>query len=155
MGKQSSGRSTWGIWGLGVPASRGSMTRAMKRPCCSLISPLLFETEKMAPQSGSSSPAALPQEDEEATRRMMAKRVKIIAELMQTERDYISDLDLCIKEVIQPLRNKQVSTGGGGWGGVTSRSKFTHGLFADHLKASTNVSLKSGTVPGAAPELAF
>lgn len=109
----------------------------------------------MAPQSGSSSPAALPQEDEEATRRMMAKRVKIIAELMQTERDYISDLDLCIKEVIQPLRNKQVSTGGGGWGGVTSRSKFTHGLFADHLKASTNVSLKSGTVPGAAPELAF
>lgn len=71
----------------------------------------------MAPQSGSSSPAALPQEDEEATRRMMAKRVKIIAELMQTERDYISDLDLCIKEVIQPLRNKQVSTGGGGWGG--------------------------------------
>uniref|UniRef100_A0A8B9IDX5 Rho guanine nucleotide exchange factor 38 n=1 Tax=Anser cygnoides TaxID=8845 RepID=A0A8B9IDX5_ANSCY len=64
--------------------------------------------EKMAPQSGSSSPAALPQEDEEATRRMMAKRVKIIAELMQTERDYISDLDLCIKEVIQPLRNKQI-----------------------------------------------
>ncbi|NWZ32787.1 ARH38 factor, partial [Asarcornis scutulata] len=65
-------------------------------------------TEKMAPQSGSSSPATLPQEDEEATRRMMAKRVKIIAELMQTERDYISDLDLCIKEVIQPLRNKQI-----------------------------------------------
>ncbi|KAI6069898.1 Rho guanine nucleotide exchange factor 38 [Aix galericulata] len=64
--------------------------------------------EKMAPQSGSSSPAALPQEDEEATRRMMAKRAKIIAELMQTERDYISDLDLCIKEVIQPLRNKQI-----------------------------------------------
>ncbi|NXL91431.1 ARH38 factor, partial [Alectura lathami] len=64
--------------------------------------------EKMAPQSGSPSPAALPQEDEEATRRMMAKRVKIIAELLQTERDYISDLDLCIKEVIQPLRSKQI-----------------------------------------------
>ncbi|XP_035396760.1 rho guanine nucleotide exchange factor 38 [Cygnus atratus] len=64
--------------------------------------------EKMAPQSGSSSLATLPQEDEEATRRMMAKRVKIITELMQTERDYISDLDLCIKEVIQPLRNKQI-----------------------------------------------
>ncbi|XP_065592595.1 rho guanine nucleotide exchange factor 38 [Cyrtonyx montezumae] len=65
--------------------------------------------EKMAPHSGSTFPATLPQEDEEATKRMMAKRVKIIAELMQTERDYISDLDLCIKEVIQPLRNKQIA----------------------------------------------
>ncbi|NXT19840.1 ARH38 factor, partial [Syrrhaptes paradoxus] len=66
--------------------------------------------EKMAPQAGSSPPATSPQEDEEqVSRRMMAKRVKIIAELMQTEKDYISDLDLCIKEVIQPLRNKQIA----------------------------------------------
>lgn len=70
----------------------------------------------MAPQSGSTSPATLPREDEETTKRMMAKRVKIIAELMHTERDYISNLDLCIKEVIQPLRNKQVSAEGGGPG---------------------------------------
>ncbi|XP_027491769.1 rho guanine nucleotide exchange factor 38 [Corapipo altera] len=61
--------------------------------------------EKMAPQVATS-----PQEDEEqVSRRMMAKRVKIIAELMQTEKDYISNLDLCIKEVIQPLRNKQIA----------------------------------------------
>ncbi|XP_074679311.1 rho guanine nucleotide exchange factor 38 [Strix aluco] len=66
--------------------------------------------EKMAPQVGSSTPASSPQEDEEQiSRRMMAKRVKIITELMQTEKDYISDLDLCIKEVIQPLRNKQIA----------------------------------------------
>ncbi|NXS71135.1 ARH38 factor, partial [Pandion haliaetus] len=66
--------------------------------------------EKMAPQAGSSSPATSLQEDEEqVSRRMMAKRVKIIAELMQTEKDYISDLDLCIKEVIHPLRNKQIA----------------------------------------------
>ncbi|KAM9294846.1 rho guanine nucleotide exchange factor 38 isoform 2-T2 [Morus bassanus] len=66
--------------------------------------------EKMAPQAGSSSPATSPQEDEEqVSRRMMGKRVKIIAELIQTEKDYISDLDLCIKEVIQPLRNKQIA----------------------------------------------
>lgn len=72
----------------------------------------------MAPQAGSSTPATSPQEDEEqVSRRMMAKRVKIIAELVQTEKDYIGDLDLCIKEVIQPLRKKQVSTGGGGRGG--------------------------------------
>ncbi|KFW75721.1 Rho guanine nucleotide exchange factor 38, partial [Manacus vitellinus] len=61
--------------------------------------------EKMTPQVATS-----PQEDEEqVSRRMMAKRVKIIAELMQTEKDYISNLDLCIKEVIQPLRNKQIA----------------------------------------------
>ncbi|NXB80916.1 ARH38 factor, partial [Donacobius atricapilla] len=65
--------------------------------------------EKMAPQVVSSTPATLPQEDEEVSRHMMAKRVKIIAELVQTEKDYISDLDLCIKEVIQPLRNKQIA----------------------------------------------
>ncbi|RMC13974.1 hypothetical protein DUI87_09058 [Hirundo rustica rustica] len=66
--------------------------------------------EKMAPQVVSSTPATPTQEDEEeVSRRMMARRVKIIAELMQTEKDYISDLDLCIKEVIQPLRNKQIA----------------------------------------------
>ncbi|NXQ61680.1 ARH38 factor, partial [Anthoscopus minutus] len=65
--------------------------------------------EKMAPRVVSSGPATPPQEDEEVSRRMMARRVKIIAELLQTEKDYISDLDLCIKEVIQPLRNKQIA----------------------------------------------
>ncbi|KAM6077013.1 rho guanine nucleotide exchange factor 38 isoform 2-T2 [Chlamydotis macqueenii] len=66
--------------------------------------------EKMAPQVGSSTPATSPQEDEEeVSRHMMARRVKIIAELIQTEKDYINDLDLCIKEVIQPLRNKQIA----------------------------------------------
>ncbi|KAL2304907.1 hypothetical protein Nmel_006862 [Mimus melanotis] len=67
----------------------------------------------MAPHVVSSTPATPLQEDEEeeeeVSRRMMARRVKIIAELMQTEKDYISDLDLCIKEVIQPLRNKQIA----------------------------------------------
>ncbi|NXG65142.1 ARH38 factor, partial [Hemiprocne comata] len=65
--------------------------------------------EKMAPQAESSTLATLPQEDEQVSRRMMAKRVKIIAELLQTEKDYISNLDLCIKEVIQPLRDKQIA----------------------------------------------
>ncbi|NWI12048.1 ARH38 factor, partial [Crypturellus soui] len=66
-------------------------------------------TEKMAPQAGSCSSASSPQENEEQiARQMMAKRVKIIAELIQTEKDYINDLDLCIREVIQPLRNTQI-----------------------------------------------
>ncbi|XP_068869389.1 rho guanine nucleotide exchange factor 38 isoform X4 [Aphelocoma coerulescens] len=66
--------------------------------------------EKMAPQGVSFTPAtSLQKDEEEVSRRMMARRVKIITELMQTEKDYISDLDLCIKEVIQPLRNKQIA----------------------------------------------
>uniref|UniRef100_A0A8C5IN47 Rho guanine nucleotide exchange factor 38 n=1 Tax=Junco hyemalis TaxID=40217 RepID=A0A8C5IN47_JUNHY len=71
--------------------------------------------EKMAPQAVSSPPATPLQEDkeeedeEEVRQRMMARRVKIIAELLQTEKDFISDLDLCIQEVIQPLRNMQIA----------------------------------------------
>ncbi|XP_010199243.2 rho guanine nucleotide exchange factor 38 [Colius striatus] len=66
--------------------------------------------EKMGPYAGSSPPANSPQEDEEhISSRMLARRVKIIAELVQTEKDYISNLDLCIKEVIQPLRKKQIA----------------------------------------------
>uniref|UniRef100_H0WS69 Rho guanine nucleotide exchange factor 38 n=1 Tax=Otolemur garnettii TaxID=30611 RepID=H0WS69_OTOGA len=38
----------------------------------------------------------------------MAKRAKIIRELVQTEKDYLTDLELCIREVVQPLRNKQI-----------------------------------------------
>ncbi|KAM8808519.1 rho guanine nucleotide exchange factor 38 [Eudromia elegans] len=65
--------------------------------------------ERMAPQAESCSSATSPQEKEEQIcRQMMAKRVKIIAELIQTEKDYINDLDLCIREVIQPLRSTQI-----------------------------------------------
>uniref|UniRef100_A0A8B9SBB2 Rho guanine nucleotide exchange factor 38 n=1 Tax=Apteryx owenii TaxID=8824 RepID=A0A8B9SBB2_APTOW len=71
-------------------------------PLCTSSGIILFN-------AGSSSSATSPQENkEQITRQMMAKRVKIIAELMQTEKDYINDLDLCIREVIQPLRNKQI-----------------------------------------------
>lgn len=44
--------------------------------------------------------------------RMMAKRSKIIKELIQTERDYLNDLELCVREVVQPLRSKQVNASG-------------------------------------------
>uniref|UniRef100_A0A3Q1FAL8 Dynamin-binding protein n=1 Tax=Acanthochromis polyacanthus TaxID=80966 RepID=A0A3Q1FAL8_9TELE len=38
----------------------------------------------------------------------MNRRAKIIQELVQTEKDYLTDLELCIREVVQPLRNLQV-----------------------------------------------
>lgn len=54
--------------------------------------------------------ATIPSRDEEHhTQRMMAKRVRIIAELIQTERDYVKDLELCVSQVVQPLRDKQVN----------------------------------------------
>lgn len=64
----------------------------------------------MSPQAGCAAETLTQEEEEEhQKRRMMARRSKIIEELVQTERDYLKDLELCIKEVVQPLRNKQVN----------------------------------------------
>uniref|UniRef100_A0A8D2Q1V8 Rho guanine nucleotide exchange factor 38 n=1 Tax=Varanus komodoensis TaxID=61221 RepID=A0A8D2Q1V8_VARKO len=63
----------------------------------------------MAPQAGSSGLVGSPLETEEQLkRRMMAKRQKIIAEMIQTEKDYLNDLELCIRTVVEPLRRRQV-----------------------------------------------
>ncbi|RXM98151.1 Rho guanine nucleotide exchange factor 38 [Acipenser ruthenus] len=63
--------------------------------------------EKMAPQE-ISTPSSPTIDLEELKKRMMDKRSKVIHELVQTEKDYITDLELCIKEVVQPLRDIQV-----------------------------------------------
>ncbi|XP_039111551.1 rho guanine nucleotide exchange factor 38 [Hyaena hyaena] len=64
--------------------------------------------EKMTPQAECSATETVAQEEESQMQRMMAKRSKIIKELMQTEKDYLNDLELCIREVVQPLRSKQI-----------------------------------------------
>ncbi|KAK6494084.1 rho guanine nucleotide exchange factor 38-like [Huso huso] len=63
--------------------------------------------EKMALQE-ISTPSSPTIDLEELKKRMMDKRSKVIHELVQTEKDYITDLELCIKEVVQPLRDIQV-----------------------------------------------
>ncbi|XP_045924596.1 dynamin-binding protein isoform X1 [Micropterus dolomieu] len=45
---------------------------------------------------------------EDPTLRMMEKRSKVIEELLQTEKDYIKDLEMCVEEIIMPLQKKQV-----------------------------------------------
>ncbi|XP_062991719.1 rho guanine nucleotide exchange factor 38 [Elgaria multicarinata webbii] len=66
--------------------------------------------EKMAPQAGSSGPVgSLLETEEQLKSRMMAKRQKIIAEMVQTEKDYLHDLELCIKIVVEPLRRRQIA----------------------------------------------
>nr|XP_048312708.1 rho guanine nucleotide exchange factor 38 [Myodes glareolus] len=64
--------------------------------------------EKMTPQTERPSTETPTPEEEQQMGKMMAKRAKIIRELIQTERDYVTDLELCVREVVQPLRNKQV-----------------------------------------------
>ncbi|XP_015687593.1 rho guanine nucleotide exchange factor 38 [Protobothrops mucrosquamatus] len=66
--------------------------------------------EKMAPHAGSVGPVGLPLETEEQLiKRMMARRQKIIAEILQTERDYLSDLEFCIRIVVEPLKKRQIA----------------------------------------------
>ncbi|XP_075056995.1 rho guanine nucleotide exchange factor 38 [Mixophyes fleayi] len=60
--------------------------------------------EKMAPSVAASAPSSPMQDTEELRIRKMNKRAKIIGELIQTEKDYLNDLELCIREVVQPLR---------------------------------------------------
>ncbi|XP_066488807.1 rho guanine nucleotide exchange factor 38-like [Tiliqua scincoides] len=66
--------------------------------------------ERMAPQAGSSGSVDSPLETEEQrNKRMMSRRQKIIAEMVQTEKDYLNDLDLCIRMVVDPLRRRQIA----------------------------------------------
>uniref|UniRef100_A0A3Q2XRA1 Rho guanine nucleotide exchange factor 38 n=1 Tax=Hippocampus comes TaxID=109280 RepID=A0A3Q2XRA1_HIPCM len=55
--------------------------------------------EKMTPHD-LSSPASPALDPEEVRSRKMNRRSKVIQELMQTEKDYLTDLELCIREVI-------------------------------------------------------
>uniref|UniRef100_A0A4W6CDF7 Dynamin-binding protein n=1 Tax=Lates calcarifer TaxID=8187 RepID=A0A4W6CDF7_LATCA len=59
-----------------------------------------------APASDSTPATSTDTEDPEL--RMLEKRSKVIEELLQTEKDYIKDLQMCVKEIIEPLRKKQV-----------------------------------------------
>lgn len=43
---------------------------------------------------------------------MLEKRAKVIEELLQTERDYIRDLEMCIERIMFPLQQAQVGTSG-------------------------------------------
>lgn len=57
------------------------------------------------------SPLPSPALDPEEVRlRKMNRRAKVIQELVQTEKDFLTDLELCIREVVQPLWNLQVDT---------------------------------------------
>ncbi|XP_070707432.1 dynamin-binding protein isoform X2 [Pempheris klunzingeri] len=58
------------------------------------------------PTSDSPPTAGTGTEDPEL--RMLEKRSKVIEELLQTEKDYMKDLQMCVEEIIEPLQKKQV-----------------------------------------------
>ncbi|XP_072522794.1 dynamin-binding protein isoform X3 [Salminus brasiliensis] len=59
------------------------------------------------PKSLDSAPASAAS-TEDPEQRMLEKRSKVIEELLQTEADYIKDLRMCKKEIIEPLKQRQV-----------------------------------------------
>ncbi|KFO25860.1 Dynamin-binding protein [Fukomys damarensis] len=64
--------------------------------------------EKMSPQAEGPAAASPTPEEELQMGSMMAKRAEVIKELIQTERDYANDLELCLREVVRPLRDKEI-----------------------------------------------
>nr|XP_019938762.1 PREDICTED: dynamin-binding protein-like isoform X3 [Paralichthys olivaceus] len=56
------------------------------------------------PSTDSTPSAGTDTEDPEL--RMLEKRSKVIEELLQTEKDYIKDLQMCVTEIIEPLQKK-------------------------------------------------
>uniref|UniRef100_A0A3Q3N307 Rho guanine nucleotide exchange factor (GEF) 38 n=1 Tax=Labrus bergylta TaxID=56723 RepID=A0A3Q3N307_9LABR len=63
--------------------------------------------EKMTPHDLSTPPPSPALDPEEMRLRKMSRRAKVIQELVQTEKDFLLGLELCIREVVQPLRNVQ------------------------------------------------
>ncbi|XP_076981841.1 dynamin-binding protein isoform X3 [Tamandua tetradactyla] len=66
---------------------------------------------KMTLLSSQSSALAAPSlsvSTENPEQRMLEKRAKVVEELLQTERDYIRDLEMCVERIMVPLQQAQV-----------------------------------------------
>lgn len=72
----------------------------------SLLEMTLLSSQSSSPVAPSGSVST-----ENPEQRMLEKRTKVIEELLQTERDYIRDLEMCIERIMIPLQQAQVGTG--------------------------------------------
>ncbi|XP_024141158.1 dynamin-binding protein isoform X4 [Oryzias melastigma] len=72
--------------------------------------------------------------------RMLEKRSKVIEELLQTEKDYIKDLQMCVEEIIEPLQKKQVKNMdfNGLFGNITSVIELSQRLY-DELQETDSI----------------
>ncbi|KAM8836532.1 dynamin-binding protein isoform 2-T3 [Spinachia spinachia] len=69
---------------------------------------LSSQPKALEPTQGSDSPPAADAGTDDPELRMLEKRSKVIEELLQTEKDYIKDLQMCVEEIVEPLQKKQV-----------------------------------------------
>uniref|UniRef100_A0A673X7C7 Dynamin-binding protein n=1 Tax=Salmo trutta TaxID=8032 RepID=A0A673X7C7_SALTR len=83
-----------------IAHSEGSAVHETDSPSMTLLS--------TQPKCLESAPVSAVVAIEDPEQRMLEKRSKVIEELLQTEKDYIKDLQMCVKEIIQPLQRKQV-----------------------------------------------
>ncbi|XP_015742975.1 dynamin-binding protein isoform X2 [Python bivittatus] len=110
------GRSDWSLdwedeagWAGGTEAwQRNSCYR---RTAPSALRHNIKENQEMTlqtsqPTSLESTPPATTTPNPE--QRMLEKRAKVIEELLQTEQDYIRDLEMCVQKVLVPLQEAQV-----------------------------------------------
>ncbi|KAJ8264741.1 hypothetical protein GJAV_G00153450 [Gymnothorax javanicus] len=68
----------------------------------------LLSTQPKSIESALESAPVSTATTEDPAQRMMEKRSKVIEELLQTEKDYIKDLHMCVKEIVLPLQRKPV-----------------------------------------------
>ncbi|XP_069316618.1 dynamin-binding protein [Eulemur rufifrons] len=69
------------------------------------------KTQEMTLLSSQSSSLVTPPgsvSTENPEQRMLEKRAKVVEELLQTERDYIRDLEMCIERIMVPLQQAQL-----------------------------------------------
>ncbi|XP_004459253.1 dynamin-binding protein [Dasypus novemcinctus] len=68
----------------------------------------LREMTILSSQSSSLAAPSLSVSTENPEQRMLEKRAKVVEELLQTERDYVRDLEMCIEWIMVPLQQAQV-----------------------------------------------
>lgn len=72
------------------------------------VSVSLSEMTLLSSQPALLDPVAATATTSNPEQRMLEKRTKVIKELLQTERDYIRDLEMCVQKLLVPLQEAQV-----------------------------------------------
>ncbi|XP_051837813.1 dynamin-binding protein isoform X1 [Antechinus flavipes] len=68
----------------------------------------LREMTLLSSQSASLESPSVSVTSDNPEQRMLEKRAKVVEELLQTERDYVRDLEMCIEQIMVPLQQAQV-----------------------------------------------
>ncbi|XP_068923295.1 dynamin-binding protein isoform X4 [Petaurus breviceps papuanus] len=66
------------------------------------------EMTLLSSQSASLESPSVSVASDDPEQRMLEKRAKVVEELLQTEKDYVRDLEMCIEQIMLPLQQAQV-----------------------------------------------